>query len=102
MIKNPDINYLQNFLQLVGEVDVLAAWIAITGWMVVGQDHGSGIEPQGLLDHFPRMHRGAVYRTTKHLFKGQQSVGTVQKQTGKHFKFVLANLVLDRSLCYIR
>lgn len=102
MIEHSDIDYLQDILQFIGEFDILGTWIAITGWMVVGQDDGHGIESQGLLDHFSGMDSGAVHGTAKHLHEFQYPVTAVQKQTGKHLALIAAEFILKRRLRVVR
>jgi hypothetical protein len=70
--------------------------------MVVGQDDRRGIEPQGFLDHFPGMDRGAVDGTAEHLHPGQHPMAAVQEQTGEYLALVLYEFVLDCILCIFR
>jgi hypothetical protein len=61
------IHQAEQILQAAGDEVVGGARIQHPGWMVVREDHGSGVVQQGLAQNLSRVHLRAVDRAAEQL-----------------------------------
>lgn len=80
MIQRADIHQRQGLLQALCEHLVSLAWLWISAWMVVREDHCRSIQAQRFLDHLAWVHRRTVDGAAEHLDVLDQAMLGIQKQ----------------------
>ena len=80
----------ERLAQARGDDLVRLARFGHAGRVVVGQDDGRGIARQRLLDHFARVHAGAVHRAAEQLVEADQAMPAVEKQAAEHLVWAVA------------
>ena len=80
VIQDADIQQLSGFDQFFRKTQVFLAWLRITRWVVVNQDHRGCAFAQRQLEYFRQPHRGVVDGADIKLLFLDQSVARVQYQ----------------------
>ncbi|OSM95378.1 hypothetical protein AU504_11915 [Lonsdalea populi] len=93
MIQRANLHQRQNLFQPLRQHLVCMRRLRIPARMVVREDHCRRIDPQRFLDHFARIHRGAVDGAVEHLPILDQPVARIQEQHRKDFMLEACHLV---------
>src|SRR5438105_9614611 len=84
MIQHTYVDQRQRALKLRRDVAIGLARFGHARWMVVREDHGSGVVGQTTPHDFARIHAGAIDRAAEQFLEGDYAMALVEKQAGEH------------------
>ncbi|SON80167.1 conserved hypothetical protein [Xanthomonas phaseoli pv. phaseoli] len=85
VVKDPDVQEAEGFLQALGDLAVCFAGLRVPARVVVEEDEGDGVEPQGTFGDDPGMDFAAVDGASEQMLGGQDVVLGVEEDDAEDF-----------------
>ena len=98
VIQEPDIDQFKGRFEAFCNALIGLAGLGDPARVIVGQDDGGCIDPQGLLDDFPWVHAGAIDRAAEQFVEAQYPVAVVQVQAAKELVVEMSHARLEEGL----
>jgi hypothetical protein len=83
MVQQADVDEGECLRQFHGDVAIRLARLAVSGWVVVAEDHGSGVESERALDDLAWVDGRPVDRPAKQRLVSDQPVASIEEQTAE-------------------
>jgi len=94
VIQDADIYESQGVFQPAGDSGVIPAGLGNARGVIVGEDHGRGIQLQTTPDDYPGVHAGSIDGAPEESLEMDQLVAGIEKETAEAFIPLQANLQL--------
>ena len=89
MIEDSDIHQRQGFAKAPRDEFVSVAGFGDSAWVVVAEDDGRGVVPEGFLNDFARVHGGTVNCSPEEFLTGNQPMTGVEVDQREDFVLAL-------------